>query len=343
MSMTATRTRTVRLHCHGGIIWSGSDEFEARRTLLVADDAANVPELELADVVRVPGSRDNARLIRRLYHLSGREFRLQLAGPEQCRVSAQTTPAETLAAMQQVTSPPSMGGWHEPTTKQVLQYTLVDAVDTFGIAASQTRKALLNHPAWPSLAFIHNLDHAAAAFVLAGIVDPRWFSHASKPERISKLKQWFRVTRWTVAAAMEDYPHHPLTSDRMIQLLRVWALPGQPELSELSLPGNFFWRQVVSKNLRSAEEETWRGYRHALLRFLVYLRDAWLDSISSAELFVPEYYFDTPGEAESWRLHIKEFRRANPSEGQTGSPEEPGGGGSIRPGDPPAADAGADG
>lgn len=313
--MTQAKPATItRLHAAGGFVWVATDEAPPIRSAANPEVIAQLQEVREANVVRVPGSRLNAALLLAL-DTPDRSYDLQICGPRECYADHQLGPGAVLEAMRSVRCAPVYGGWQSFDAHRRAIFELIVALDTYGWSSPEARRALHRHPAWPALSFIRGIDEESVAFLLYWIVDPRYFTHKTRPSRITKVEKFLRLDKNTLSNALKRLREGHNPQDRCRTLLRAWACGGPPQTSDLNEPANFLWRVVFAKNLLSDSQDPMPGYLAACRRFICFLRDTWQDAMSPHELFVPEYWFNNSEDAAAFRRHMDAIREGDSPSG----------------------------
>jgi hypothetical protein len=306
----------VRLHVADGLVWAA----EGRE--LPFSTGRRVEQLEswLPDgaTIRIVGSPENLFLIGLAWgwRSAGKVLRVELVSPAVCpRARDRRDPSRLLYQTRDLRLAPSQGGVHELTAAAAQLYMFAlhpgstPVLDRF----AGTR---LGH----ALRFVSDVDLTACLEIVARIVDPRWFIDTSCPDRTSKLEAYLGMHPKTQAGVLGfRLPWRRHAECSLVQ--RAWGRYFTPtDLPEAFGVGEFvqrrFWEQWA--RFEQPEQALVRGYLRASQRFLRFFRLVWLASIyagsaavpdGQAELFRPEDFFDTPGEAEAFHAHMEVISR----------------------------------
>jgi hypothetical protein len=297
MPLTGT---TLKLHINTDTneIWT----LDEGKPVLIGDDPHSLAFQSMGgvDEVRVLGLHSNAELICWLHQArlsSGYPQTVRVGTPLICSRREREDPAAVLASMAKVDKigAPSIGGWHDVTEDDFTSYLLVCAIAQSGGAFNDDIEALLKrHPAWPALSFVPTLDMAAAAVLLAMIVDPRWYVSKDRPNRQSKLKTYLGLIESNMSCILAGKPGG-LNHERAAYAVRAWS-SGKPSATKGGPPNEFLRRCCARQPSQS------RGLLRASSLFLSFLRSVWLQGIDrmNMELFVPEHFFE--GDDEAFQL-----------------------------------------
>jgi hypothetical protein len=267
--------------------------------------------LQRHSTVRLLANTANLALINRLYAASVVQLnrpRVELGSaallpglPQQKR-----SPAGTLiAARQTFELSPSLGGWQRLNVLTFPSYAMAYELQH---QRSASACALMRawHPAWPYLSFIPHLDPARVCELLSVILDPRWYVDCDHPDRSGRLKNFLGVNpRYAKATPSQA------SKSQLYQLaLQTWKNPVDARV--LKNPGSFLWRAWYA--VRDARKADLRVTQ----RFIVYLRQTWLDALyrttrpaGESAGFCPEHYFRDPVEVAGFKYHLRQ--RAEPT------------------------------
>lgn len=183
-----------------GCVWYGSASQCAINSGLTPHDfvSSDVVGSALVGVqfIRVLGCSSNAELLVELFHY--RATRPRLLGSQQVRLgSPVVVPAGKLCdaefvlrCLRQLPSHGScVGNWHDMDKNDYCTYALINMLRR--VRGTQlpefAARVLAYHPAWPALSYVSGLDRWHACRLLCDIVDPRWYRHPFRPNRLSRL------------------------------------------------------------------------------------------------------------------------------------------------------------
>lgn len=204
--------------------------------------------------------------------------------------------------------PPSVGGWHEMSSREFPVYSMVAEYHKAGRVNGSVMKHLRYHPAWPALSFLGSPNLRDGAEVLCDIVDPRWFLSPKKPNRWSRLFEFFGLNPVTMQFLVSEEKRGKCRHlDRAKTCIRCWTGEKKPPPGIRNLPPQLFlWAAFRSIN---QDKDSWKALRAASRKFLLFLTTSWLDEMHpSRELFVPEYFFQNRRQAKAFRKHRRENR-----------------------------------
>jgi hypothetical protein len=257
--------------------------------------------------VRLLGVANNAALITALYtrHREKTLEAVELAGPNVCESLDELSDSElVLHRMRAATLPSACGGWHVMSGADYATYALIARMVQNGNALDGPSRIYLRVlPVYRALSYVLTLSDEYVAQLIKTVVDPRWYVDRRVPERQGKLDLFMGLTPAVQKRVSDDekllYKPRDL---RCATVLNAWKTvhPGAVDLNE---PRNFLYR--VHKSVGGGV----RGDLRAGQTFLRYLRYNWLESLESRRgprdrLFVPELFFKTPGEIESYLQHM---------------------------------------
>lgn len=260
MSSNFVNGSAIYLHTHSdGSVWVG------RKSDVPEPFDGDYDRLLDFKFVRVLGSQANVPLINELEKIpdfSG----LQLASPAFLNGAADS-PVNTIYRMRQYTMPAVIGGWHQATVVDFATYQM----------AAGTRE-VMDHPIWPSLSFINNLDATKVQRIMTWLLDPRWFAVASRPEQLTRIYNFLGFS----ADGQRDFyaGKNNVRVTRAGTVYEAWTRE-TPESSALKDPRNFLYA-ADSKH----------GEAIAARLFLGFLIWNWRQLLANAtpqrpELFIP--------------------------------------------------------
>jgi hypothetical protein len=262
---------------------------------------------DAATRVRLIGTVANAELITALYtrHREKTIDAVELAGPNICDSRAELTDPElVLHRMRTVTLASACGGWHLMSGADYATYALIARMTRNGDALDGPSRIYLRVlPVYRALSYVMTLSDEHAAQLIKAVVDPRWYVDKRAPDRQGKLDLFMGLTPSTQKRVSDDekmlYKPREL---RCATVLNAWKTE-HPGAVDLENPRNFLYR--VHKSVGGGV----RGDLRAGQAFLRYLRYNWLESLENRRgprdrLFVPELFFKTPGEIESYLQHM---------------------------------------
>lgn len=264
---------------------------------------------------RLMGLREHAQLLMGLRQ-SRKDSCVEVCSPDICLTAAdRRNPVTALCAMRRNYRPTSLGGFHTVVHEDDVQYALVSALTKAPpteVTAAVWKPLLHQHPAWPALSFLPNINEAACAQLLAEIVDPRWFIDLAHPNRGSKLRSYLGLRR---SVGEEFSPSARTDRGQTVAMRRAcadmaWYSEPCP-MEQMEMPNRFLYRILLDDKYKSVAVAQLR----ATQAFIEYLRLAWLANLGAGKhrleaLFVPEYFFKRPSEAQAYRNHLRIFDTA---------------------------------
>lgn len=297
-----------RLHTdRHGEVWYGRNDIPVVGSDMVPDDFVDRMALSLsgAKAIRIVGHKQNARLIlcmHRLRQVKDQSSGLLLVAPDSFVID---NPADVLYRLWQPDFSDRMSGsCHVMAPGEFTSYLLAQTImDADGKVDDKARRILRHHPAWPALSFVASLDEDAACFLVAEIMDPRFYRHPIHPGRLSRLYAYLGLTPLIVTAYLSRSAEYFRCGQRMCMVADCWFRNSQNSVSLISSAGNFLLRIV--KASRSPEMGMLRACE-ALVRFVV---EVWQAGLSSQYEFVPEMFFKHE-EAPAFDRHLKKLSHA---------------------------------
>jgi len=319
----ATGTRDLKVHVHGGKLYYSDEQSLINE--VDAWESLSLDFLEGVDRVFVFGLPVNARLLATMWERqrsTGSPRLVYVASPGISEKKLQRClPPLLFRHMDAIEYGAGGPGWHRLTLHDRASYALVaEMADNAGQECSEKALALAaTHPAYPAVRFIPTHDDAAAARLLACVVDPRWFYDPASGKFVTKLKEYLGVGGGDTNLRMQHYLEDHVAAAKMYRhyyprlhaAVTAWLGVGQP-LRKLGLLGTaverpeYFLHRLA---LQHAEAPFHLRILRATRVFLCFLVDVWLDNITPhRELFVPEYFFAEPAAATAWRKFAAVFR-----------------------------------
>jgi hypothetical protein len=282
---------------------------KANNSDLSVEDFVAQSWLQQADRVRLFGTADNAALICALHHQKKCDPKsapgsIQVGSPIVCSHDRLKDPDYAIRQMETLYGRTgSCGGWHEVTTADYISYALAREIKkTGGEFSDVVAKLLPEHPAWPALLFIPTLSAADAAKMLGTIIDPRWYIDTASPDRLSKMRCYmglFEKNMRCLAAGLET--NRGIAFDRARSVYRAWCCGVNTDKATNGSPGSFLMRKLVNEKTKS------RGMLKASTLFLSFVRDVWLDALTTDRtLFVPKHFFRDNAEAAAYTKHARQ-------------------------------------
>jgi hypothetical protein len=257
-------------------------------------------------VFRILGVPQNAELLCTLFlRVRQREIHaVELAGSNVFSDKFSTlTAQQVMMRMNGVYAAPSCGGWREMTAADYNMYALIARfLRNNYVFDSSARIHFASHPIAKLMAFIPTLSESDAAWVIATIVDPRWFVDRRKTEALKNVFFYLGLTP-AVQTRVSDKTCL-LSKSRELRCARVLAAWKSqdvlPEKIDLQNPANFLYR------IRAAAGGGAKGDLRASQAFIHYVVSNWVAATDRRSgfrdgLFAADLYFKTPTEQTAYK------------------------------------------
>lgn len=288
---------------------------------------AEQPFLDRVERVWVVGSRHAAEFLQRIYvrrQQTGSPLGIKIAGPDYFCLEGPVP--EILNTMRTLEFPPSVGGWHEMTSGDYQSYALIHELERSQGRMTDVANLLLDaHPASAAIEFVSGASREYCAWLLAEMIDPRWYVDPQAPERSGRLKSRFGLVFGRGGASQRaakffsprresaglDWPKTAMTQAARADLVfNAWAQSIRsatvPDVAKLAFGPTSDSRQFLRRGYCVAVTKVDKA--QALLqlshRFLQFLTSVWLTELTGWELFVPEYFFANVSEVAGWHKHM---------------------------------------
>lgn len=261
-------------------------------------------------VFRLLGVAQNAELLCTLFlRVRQREIHaIEIAGPNVISNNITTlSPQQVVMKMSGLRVPASCGGWHEMTAADYNVYALAARfLRNNYVLDAPAHIHFASHPLAKLLAFIPTLSEADAAWLMATIIDPRWFVDRRHVEALKNIFFYLGLTP-AVQKRVSDQKHL-LAKSRELRCARVlgaWKsrdIP--PEEIDLQNPANFLYR------IWAAAGGGAKGDLRASQAFVHYAVSNWFTTTTKRGgaqdgLFAPNLYFKTPTEQAAYKQFVK--------------------------------------
>lgn len=284
----------LHLDC-GNRVWWGAEGKTVECTGLNPSDFARQVKFEAHEVVRILGGQHSAGLVACLWPRLGRRLRL-LVSPHLMQL-----PDDGLEAIQQlrmVSETRCLGEIFDADYALYASCLLRVAVEAGALWAGEPPVDLLRrHPVWPALSFIPWSDKDSAAYLVAEILEPRWFRHPWRPNRLTRLFSFLGLTADNADAFLlggSTGRHY----ERAAAVFRTWSV--QMDEASKGLPGAFLWRVFEANGLDASAAQ---GLLRASRCFVRFLHAVWSQERSDRHLFAPEMFFKYDWEADAYTKH----------------------------------------
>ena len=302
----------LRVHTDpDGIVWCGQHGVGAYCTGYSPDEFVLKNVFKTAPVVRAMGSSGNSKLLLIMYERHKKapvlaKRQIWLASPMICHTEkVRTDPEEVLYRLWQAdTTTRISANWHRMKSVDFNAYLLHLAVLNSKYAEGVTDKAKVvfqYHPAFNALSFFEHVDVNSVVSLLSSILDPRWYVHADRPNRLSKLLGFLGLTIRNFDDSSSGFGGY--NYDRACMVHSSWSGTAG-RVVDYSSPRNFLWRIYRHHgggprgNLRASE---------AFMRFVIL---HWLQGLSESprKLFDPSLFFKTNEEVTAYNTHMTGIR-----------------------------------
>lgn len=294
-----------------GIIWCGQHEVGARCTGYTASEFVTKNVFKTAPAVRVMGSSANIKLLLTMYEkhksaLAPTERRIWIASPLLCSTSQlRLNPEEVLYRLwQSDTTARVSARWHSMKSADFNSYLLRSTIEGGSKLQGVTDKAKVifqYHPAFGALSFFGSTGIQPAMSLLATILDPRWFVHEGRPNRMSRLFKFLGLTQANFEPYITNDKGRNWDKSRLV--LNSWSNLRDREVDYTS-PLSFLWRIYRYHGGGS------RGTLRASEEFVRFIVLHWLEGLNPAKrkLFDPVLFFKTDEEVDAYDAHQLRIR-----------------------------------
>ena len=300
----------LRVHTDaGGIVWCERSGSRAHYTGFSPEEFVTKNVFRTAPVVRAVGSAENSRLLLAMYEKHKKapvlaKRNIWLASPAICpTANLRADPVEVLRRMGQPDATARISAnWHLMRAVDFNAHLLRMVVDrdwdTHGIT-EKARVIFQYHPAFVALSFLESVHWGSTIKTLSLILDPRWYVHAERPNRLSKLMRFLGLT----PRNFSDSTSAPksLNFDRGTFVVDSWF---KGEAVNYDSPRNFLWR--IFRYHGGGE----KGKLRASEEFIRFVALHWLQDLSHSKnrLFDPALFFKTREEIKAYNDHLSGIR-----------------------------------
>lgn len=315
--MATDDINTLRLHTDvQGCVWYGDDVNLGVNSYMEPGDffdAAHLSfEYDRSRMVRLLGSRSNAGLItrmqeRRVRHGLSKQPKICLGSPAVCQTqAARSDPLTVMQYLWQPEMPSSLTcQWHLMTQHDFCTYAMARQYDDVGGIDETVMRTAAYHPAWKALSFVKGLNERAAAALLIEILDPRWYAHYSRVNRLNRLYAYLGLNPHNVAALVDPRQKQGRHFSRAEIAIRTWLDTrafSTDYAGPMDEPGHFLWRICASQRTLI------NGILRATERLVSLVCHVWHDAIVTPHPemgFQPSQFFKTEAEISAFKEHMR--------------------------------------
>jgi hypothetical protein len=300
----------LRVHTDlNGIVWCGRNGNRIRYTGFSPEEFVTKNVFKTSPVVRAIGSAENSKLLLLMYEkhrkapsLAKRD--IWLASPAICPTARlRSDPVEILSRIGQAdTTARISANWHRMKSVDFNAHLLRTSVDrdwdVHGIT-DKSRVIFQYHPAFVALSFFEYTHLNSAIRLLSLILDPRWYAHSERPNRLSKLMRFLGLTLRNFSGEEDDLEEHDFNYAALVT--DSWFTS---ESVNYDSPRNFLWR--IFRYHGGGQ----RGKLKASEAFIRFIVLHWLQDLSHSKsrLFDPALFFKTDEEIKAYNKHVSGVR-----------------------------------
>ena len=318
----------LRLHTDcDGVVWCGQNGVRAINSKLSPAEFVYRNAFKEAKVVRVLGTRSNALLIVRAYDsqknnshlprvatdivLKAKGPVLEIGSPLICpTASLRKNPVEVLQRMWQLdTNARLVANWRRVDSDIFNSYLLslnvlgmYDKSTAYDEAYDKAASIFRYHPLFRFFGFFSAPNMALRMRWVSEVLDPRWFIHSDKPNRMTKLTRFLGLTPdnfKSIMSAKETVFSPECVEYKATLTYGCWKTMGIDEV-DYAAPHNFLWRIYKQRGYG------WEGALAASKAFVRFAFLQWSDNLNSSRrpLFDPETYFKSSKEVEAYLAYV---------------------------------------
>ena len=343
--MPTQKIGEIKIHtAPDGNIWFAERGHQPRLAELDAEDFATQSWVLEADALRLLATRDNCDLICALHAArcgTGLPRQVLLGNPRILPVEYERL-GKVFGRMERCDISPSLGGWRELASKDYVTYALAGVLKKSEGFNNLAERLLREHPVWPALSFLSDINKESACELICTMLDPRWWVDPSKPDARKRLNSSFGLGqdgRQNLAHIIMGGPENPpgRYCDRARLVLDTWTGGEYVPPAESRLDANSFLWRIQAKKAKTAMHSMQR----ACHVFLSFMRSVWLDNLTderqyeavtrklgkakkqvswtymkmvkserySPQLFVPEHFFELSTEVSAWNKHKEALKQ----------------------------------
>ena len=307
--MTQKYSPMLRITKHDGVVWYGDDDRMAVCSDKNMDEFLLTDTLRNARVVRVIGHPQNCDFIEKLFHahlIAGlpKPVSIQVGSPA---MAGDDSPVLTLAEMWRASVDRSAinGYWATLNDKDYATFLLMSVLHSEGGINDKALHTAQHHPAWPAVSFVWRYDPIAAIKLLVDIGDPRWYTHPTRPGRLSRLYSHLGLNPTNIRMMYrehQDIGPHFLKAKNLVD---VWRSKTSAD-NDCQNPKAFLHR------IERKHEYMDHGVMVASKRLIRFVREVWMAARTEDPEagFSPEKFFRRSEEVIAFKRH----KRSGPTE-----------------------------
>ena len=300
----------LRVHTGSdGIVWCERAGDRAHYTGCSPEEFVTKNVFKTAPVVRTIGSPENSKLLLAMYEKHKKAPMLAkrsiwLASPAICPIAKlRADPVEVLRRMGQPdTTARISANWHLMRAVDFNAHLLRISVDrdwdTQGIT-EKSKVIFQYHPAFAALSFFESVYLNPTIKIMSLILDPRWYVHSERPNRLSKLMRFLGLTPRNFLTHGKGQKRYNADYDTFV--VDSWYKDGPVDYDS---PRNFLWR--IFRHHGGGE----KGKLRASEEFIRFVILHWLQDLSHSKsrLFDPTLFFKTSEEIKAYNEHVSGIR-----------------------------------
>lgn len=303
----------LRIHVDdSGVVWCGTLGILSLRTGL------SVGQFILSEVfrdtlrIRLLGCAANAPLICAIHNHQIKHGRhgikdsIRICSPAMFTRRQLQEPTIVLQRLWQPTSEILQASSFELQIHDVCAYQLLAQLqgEQYWHVTSTVLQTAQMHPGWAAASFPFTSDVEAVARLLGHIVDPRWFLHPTRPNRLTRLYQYFGLSPKNCDNVLKAQRPHRMPEDRWARLqnaVKAWTGGKTPEEIDYTQTNNHLWRIYRSRG-------GGKGLHNATCHYLRMIALSWLQLLVRPvrTIFLPSMMLDSEEEI-AYRRHAACF------------------------------------
>lgn len=299
----------LRLHTDSnGVVWCGQNGVRAVNSEMLPGEFVTRRSFSDARVVRILGLLSNASLIVKAHNTQMKNIimrpgrSVEVGSPLVCPTAAtREDPTEVLQRMWQPDSSARLSAsWRTLDSHAFNSYLLSTSI---GGSRDQSMAIFRYHPLRHLLGFFDNPNIDLCMQWVSEVLDPRWFVHIDRPNRMTKLMRFLGLTPANFKVLMNDLEAEDglkglrecHNGRRAAMTYGCWHNKDVDDV-DFDLPNNFLWRIYRHRGYG------WEGALKASQAFVRLVAIYWNDKLSAfpRDLFDPSSFFSTEAEVAAY-------------------------------------------